>query len=289
MQAAVTERHRLAKDLRDAVTFEQFETFYQPVMKLRDQTIIGVEALVRWRHPTLGLISPARFIPLAEELGIIGDIGRIVLRQACRQAARWQSSHKGLTVAVNVSVFQLRSDDFADSVRSALETNGLDPSCLVLEITESILINDAETSLKRLRALTEIGVRLAIDDFGSGYSSLSYLEHFPFDILKIDQSFVDAIIDSPKAVEMVRTIIQLGRRLKLDVIAEGVETEQQLEILQRLHCPEAQGYLFSQPIEVAAIDRFLHEHRLSGPPPGRRSPDAPPGAPPEMVPVSAFT
>ncbi len=289
MQTAVTERHRLAKDLRDAVTFDQFEAFYQPVMKLRDRSIIGVEALVRWRHPTLGLIPPARFIPLAEELGIIGDIGRIVLGQACRLAAGWQRTHKGLTVAVNVSVFQLRSDDFADSVTSALETNKLDPGCLVLEITESILINDAETSLKRLRALKEIGVRLAIDDFGSGYSSLSYLEHFPFDILKIDQSFVDAIVDSPKAVEMVRTIIQLGRRLKLEVIAEGVETEQQLEILLRLHGPEAQGYLFSRPLEVAAMERFLHEHCLSGPPPGRRSPDASRGAPPGLVPVSAFS
>ena len=256
MQTAVDERVQLTMDLREALGAGQFENFYQPVVRLKDLKVVGVEALVRWRHPTLGLVEPERFIPMAEETGMIRDIGRIVLREACENTKLWQRQHSTVTVAVNVSVFQLRSDEFISDVRDALRCSGLNPSSLVLEVTESILINNPQT-VKRLRALKELGVRLAIDDFGTGYSSMSYLRQFPFDILKIDQSFIASMINSPKAITMVRSMIQLGRQLKLDVVAEGVETQQQLAVLRRVHCHNAQGYLFSAPIDSEAMTSLL--------------------------------
>jgi diguanylate cyclase (GGDEF)-like protein/PAS domain S-box-containing protein len=259
MQAAVDERVQLTIDLRDAVGAGQIETYYQPVIRLKDLGVVGVEALARWHHPSLGLVPPVRFIPLAEETGIIGDIGGLVLRQACTQAKAWQRQHEKLTVSVNVSVFQLRSEEFIDVVRRVLEQSGLDPESLILEVTESVLITNPETALNRLKALKGLGVRLAIDDFGSGYSSLSYLRLFPFDILKIDQSFIESMVDSPQAMAMVRTMIQLGRELKLEVVAEGVETEQQLEMLRKLRCQDVQGYLFSRPAEADVITSYLTE------------------------------
>jgi diguanylate cyclase (GGDEF)-like protein/PAS domain S-box-containing protein len=263
MQAAVNERIQLSIDLRKATKSGQFENYYQPVVDVKSQNVIGVEALVRWRHPTLGLIPPLRFISLAEETGLIRDIGRLVLRQACEQLMRWQCEYPRLTVAVNVSVFQLRSDDFISDVRGALEWSGLRAESLVLEVTESILIDNPETALERLRALKNIGVRLAIDDFGTGYSSLSYLRLFPFDILKIDRSFIASLADSPQAVAMVRTMIQLGRQQKLEVIAEGVELEEQLDILRRLHCKNVQGHLFSRPLDADATSSFLMERSVN--------------------------
>jgi diguanylate cyclase (GGDEF)-like protein/PAS domain S-box-containing protein len=259
MQAAVDERIQLTIALRDALGTEQFENFYQPVLRLKDLSVVGVEALARWRHPTLGLVPPQRFISLAEETGMIREIGRSVIRQACEQASLWHGQNKKLSVAVNVSVFQLRSDEFISDVRDALECSGLNPGTLVLEVTESILINNPETALRRLRALKELGVRLAIDDFGTGYSSLSYLGRFPFDILKIDQSFVASMVGSPEALTMVRTMVELGRRLKLEVIAEGVEREDQLDLLRRLHCHYVQGFHYSRPIDAEAMTWMLTE------------------------------
>ncbi len=259
MQTAVDERIRLTRDLREALGAGQLVNFYQPVVGLKDLRIVGVEALVRWRHPTLGLIPPARFIPLAEETGMIRGIGKSVIHQACEQASQWHRQQKDLTVSVNVSVFQLRTDEFISDVRDALEFSGLNPARLVLEVTESILINNPETALRRLRALKGLGVRLAIDDFGTGYSSLSYLRQFPFDILKIDHSFIGSMADSPQAATMVRTMIELGRRLKLEVVAEGVENEQQLDLLRRLHCHYVQGYRFWQPIDADAMTSLLSE------------------------------
>ncbi len=268
MQTAADERSRLTMELRSAIGTGQFENFYQPVIRVEDLKIVGVEALVRWRHPTLGLISPAQFIPLAEEMGVVGDVGRSVLRKACEQAKLWQRKNPELTVAVNVSVFQLRTDEFVANVRDALQCSGLDPASLILEVTESILINNPQTALGRLKALKELGVRLAIDDFGTGFSSLSYLRQFPFDILKIDQSFVasmsESVHDSPQAASMVRTMIQLGRRLKLDVIAEGVEQETQLDLLRRLHCRKVQGFLFSPPVGAEAMTSLLSEKSWCG-------------------------
>jgi diguanylate cyclase (GGDEF)-like protein/PAS domain S-box-containing protein len=257
MQAALNERVQLSIDLRKATMSGQFENYYQPVLDVKNQNVIGLEALVRWRHPILGLIPPLRFISLAEETGLIRDIGRMVLREACEQLVKWQREYPKLTVAVNVSVFQLRSDDFISDVRAALEWSGLMAESLVLEVTESILIDNPETALERLTALKNIGVRLAIDDFGTGYSSLSYLRQFPFDILKIDRSFVASLADSPQAVAMVRTMIQLGRQMKLEVVAEGVELEGQLDILRQLHCKNVQGHLFSRPVDAQAASSFL--------------------------------
>ncbi len=259
MQTAVDARAQLTIDLHEAVSAGQFETFYQPVVRSKDLSVVGVEALVRWRHPMLGLIPPAHFISLAEEMNVIGDVGRLVLRQVCNEAKSWQQRHKRLAVAINVSVFQLRSDEFISDVRGAIESSGIDPSGLILEVTESVLINDPQTALKRLRALKELGVRLAIDDFGTGYSSLSYLRQFPFDILKIDRSFIASMLDSAQAATMVQTMIQLGRRLKLRIIAEGVESEQQLDLLRKLHCQEMQGYLFSRPIDAETMTSLLSE------------------------------
>ncbi len=264
MRTATDERLALTMDLRDAVSANQMEVFYQPVVRLEDMDIIGVEALVRWRHPTLGLVPPIRFIPLAESTGVIGEIGRFVLRRACEQAAEWQMQHRGLSIAVNVSVFQLRSETFVTDVMEALERSHLNPGCLILEVTESILIHDFETALTRLKALKALGVRLSIDDFGTGYSSLNYLRQFPFDILKVDQSFIASMVDTPEAVAMVETIFELGRQMKLEIVAEGVEETEQLDILQRMRCISAQGYLFSRPIETDAMSSLLVEWPLSG-------------------------
>jgi diguanylate cyclase (GGDEF)-like protein/PAS domain S-box-containing protein len=267
MQTAVHERLELAMDLRDAVLTGQFECFYQPVVSLKDETIVGVEALARWRHPDRGLLLPAQFIPLAEELGIIGDIGDIILREACRQGAQWQRVYPSLSVAVNVSVFQLRSNEFLSTVIGALEQSRFNPENLILEITESVLINDPETIITRLRSLKEIGVRLAIDDFGTGYSSLSYLRQLPFDILKIDQSFTASIGESAETATMLRTMIRMGRQLNLEIVAEGVEDEVQLRLLQRMRCQNAQGYLFSRPYDEETTSATLRQWKLHGRPP----------------------
>ena len=259
MQQAVDERHQLMIGLHAPLGTSQFENFYQPVVRLVDLSVTGVEALVRWRHPTFGMVPPHRFISLAEETGMITELGRYVMRQACEQAKAWQFAERKLTVAVNVSVFQLRSDEFIADVRDALESSGLEPNRLVLEVTESILINNPQSAMSRLSALKDLGVRLAIDDFGTGYSSLSYLGQLPFDILKIDQSFVASMLGSPQAMTMVRTMIQLGRQLRLEVIAEGVESEPQLDLLRRLHCHNAQGYMFAPPLDAAAVTLYLRD------------------------------
>jgi diguanylate cyclase (GGDEF)-like protein/PAS domain S-box-containing protein len=266
MQTAVHERLELALDLRDAILTGQFECFYQPVVRLKDVAIVGVEALARWRHPERGLLPPAQFIPLAEELGIIDEIGEFVLREACAQGARWQRQYEHLSVAVNVSVFQLRSNEFLSTVIDALERSQFNPENLVLEITESVLINDPETIITRLRSLKEIGVRLAIDDFGTGYSSLSYLQQLPFDILKIDQSFIASIGDSAETLTMLRTMIRMGRQLNLEIVAEGVENEHQLRLLQRMRCQNAQGYLLARPQDEATTTTTLREWALHGGP-----------------------
>jgi diguanylate cyclase (GGDEF)-like protein/PAS domain S-box-containing protein len=267
MQTAVHERLELALDIRDAILTGQFECFYQPVVRLKDVAIVGVEALARWRHPERGLLPPAQFIPLAEELGIIDEIGEFVLREACAHGAQWQRRYEHLSVAVNVSVFQLRSNEFLSTVIDALERSHFNPENLVLEITESVLINDPETIITRLRSLKEIGVRLAIDDFGTGYSSLSYLRQLPFDILKIDQSFIASIGDSAETLTMLRTMIRLGRQLNIEIVAEGVEDEHQLRLLQRMRCQNAQGFLFSRPQDEATTTTTLREWALHGRPP----------------------
>jgi predicted signal transduction protein with EAL and GGDEF domain len=255
MHAAAMERLQLEKDLEDALEGNQFQLVYQPVVRLETQEIVGFEALLRWHHPTLGLIMPERFIPIVEECGAIVPIGQWVLGTACVVSARWQREHPhdpALTMAVNVSARQLADDDLAEQVAGAIANAMLDPTTLVLEMTETALIHDAAVAARRLHELRRLGVRLAIDDFGTGYSSLSYLRQFPVDILKIDRSFINTITDRTKIPAIVRGLLDLGRTLELETVAEGVEDDIQLDGLRDENCDLAQGYLFARPLD--AID-----------------------------------
>jgi diguanylate cyclase (GGDEF)-like protein/PAS domain S-box-containing protein len=270
MQSAVHERLEMAIDLHGALGNHQFELYYQPVVDLTDFRFTGVEALLRWHHPTLGWVSPERFIPLAEEIGVIDEVGRWVLNEACKQGALWRYAFPWMTVAVNVSPVQLATDRFVDVVRDALRSSGIDPAALVLEITESTLMVDTNATVHRLRQLKSLGVRLAIDDFGTGFSSLSYLRQFPVDILKIDRSFLTTATTSVQSAALVRTLVQLGEALGLDIIAEGIERPDQLRTLREAGCPKAQGFLFAQPMPKEKIDRLLRSGRLLLVGPGMR-------------------
>ncbi len=264
MQSAVNERLEMAIDLHAALRNDQFELHYQPVVDLSDLQLRGVEALLRWRHPHLGWVSPDRFIPLAEETGLIDEIGRWVLNRACHDAAAWRRTNPAVTVSVNVSAVQLATDRFVDEVRDALHSSELDPDGLVLEITESVLMVDANATVRRLQQLKAIGVRLAIDDFGTGFSSLSYLRQFPVDVLKIDRSFMSTVTTSVQSAALVHTLIRLGGALGLDVIAEGIEHPDQLQAMQEAECHRAQGFLFAQAVPKERIDDILRSGSVEG-------------------------
>ena len=261
MHTKALERLDLEAELRHALDGgDQFALLYQPIVQLQTGEVKGIEALVRWNHPQRGTLTPAQFIPLAEETGLIVSLGRWVLREACRQAQVWQATRTGgapLTLTVNVSGYQLQYDGVVADVRAALADSGLDPRNLVLEITESVLMQQNETILERLRALKAVGVRLAIDDFGTGYSSLGYLQRFPIDILKIDKAFVDDIGAAGAEPALVRAIIALGDTLQLQTIAEGIELRQQWHGLRELGCEMGQGFLFARPVGVVQIDALL--------------------------------
>ncbi|MGD9998642.1 MAG: putative bifunctional diguanylate cyclase/phosphodiesterase [Ilumatobacteraceae bacterium] len=258
MRAAAVERLQIENDLAHAVTAQQLRLVYQPVVELETNRVVGFEALVRWDHPSLGTIMPDRFIPIAEQSGAILAIGRWVLHEACRTAAGWMRSHDtSLTMAVNLSGRQLSSPGLIDDVRAALTAAHLDPSSLVLEMTETALVQDAAMAAGQLRLLRSLGVRLAIDDFGTGYSSLSYLRQFPVDILKIDRSFVSTIADPTKVPAIMRGLLDLGHTLRLEMVAEGIESEAQLSQLREQRCELGQGYLFSPPMPAAEAERFL--------------------------------
>ena len=261
MHAKALERLDLEAELRHALDRgDQFVLLYQPIVQLQTGEVKGIEALVRWNHPQRGVLTPAQFIPLAEETGLIVGLGRWVLREACRQAQVWQAariSGPPLTLTVNVSGYQLQYDGVVADVRAALADSGLDPRNLVLEITESVLMQQNETILERLRALKAVGVRLAIDDFGTGYSSLGYLQRFPIDILKIDKAFVDDIGATGAEPALVRAIIALGDTLQLQTIAEGIELRQQWHGLRDLGCEMGQGFLFARPVSVGQIDALF--------------------------------
>lgn len=258
MQAVVTARAALEVDLRQAIAQNEFLLYYQPQINAQGR-ITGVEALVRWAHPQRGMVSPAQFIPLAEETGLIMPLGRWVLDSACRLLALWHArpATAALTLAVNVSPRQFRHPDFVEQVISVLETTGANPLNLKIELTESLLVDDLEVTVAKMSSLKALGVGFALDDFGTGYSSLAYLKRLPLDQLKIDQSFVHDVLSDPNDAVIARTIIALGQSLGLDVIAEGVETEQQRDFLARHGCRAYQGYLFGRPMPESALHGFI--------------------------------
>jgi len=257
MQTAVLDRIEIESDLRSALAQNQFFLLYQPVFDLDHVNVSGVEALMRWRHPSRGVVPPDHFIPMLEDSGLIVDVGRWALIEACRQAAEWHARGHRLSMSVNVSMRQLEIPAFVDHVKEALVSSGLDPTSLVIEITESTLMRDADATVLRLREIKELGVHVAIDDFGTGYSSLAYLRQFPVDALKIDRSFIAAMADSPESSALIHTLVELGRTLGLETLAEGIEDNDQLLKLQQEHCDRGQGFLFSRPIEPEAIETFL--------------------------------
>jgi len=254
MDETLQARRLLELDLRRALGAGEFTLHYQPLYSLTEDRITGCEALVRWRHPERGMISPAEFVPLAEEIGLIGAIGDWVLRDACREAGSWPA---GIRLAVNLSPMQFRGRHLVESVVSSLAASGLDPRRLELEITESVLLQDSAANLAVLHDLKSLGVRISMDDFGTGYSSLSYLRSFPFDKIKIDQTFVRDIIDDPNALAIIKAVTDLGASLGIVTTAEGVETVEQLEQLRRQGCQEIQGYLISRPVPPAELAMLL--------------------------------
>jgi diguanylate cyclase (GGDEF)-like protein len=258
MQAAAQGRRELQLDLRHALSARQFFLLYQPIFDLQANEMTGVEALIRWRHPTRGTVAPDRFIPIAEESGLIVPIGRWVLDVACEQAAAWHKRGHPLGVSVNVSARQLEHDSLVASVQAALDSSGLDPGALTLEITETALMRDSAAAALRLRSLKALGVRIAIDDFGTGYSSLAYLREFPIDALKIDRSFISGIASSHESSDaLIHTLVQLGKSLGLQTLGEGIEDRAQLEHLQREQCELGQGFLFARPLEAASVEEFF--------------------------------
>ena len=262
MDARIQARRRLELDLRAAIEEEQFEVHYQPLVSVPSGVVSGFEALVRWRHPARGMVSPAEFIPVAEETGLIAPLGLWVLHRACADAVRWPDDVK---VAVNLSPVQFRDRRLADAVAEALRRSGLPAHRLELEITESLLLQDSEAILSILHELRAQGVRISMDDFGTGYSSLSYLRRFPFDKIKIDQSFVRNLSEREDCIAIVRAVIGLGRSLGMAVIAEGVETDEQFGLLCAEGCGQVQGYLFSPPRPVAAVPGLIARHARGRP------------------------
>jgi diguanylate cyclase (GGDEF)-like protein/PAS domain S-box-containing protein len=262
MEHNVRERLELETGLRQALERDELYVVYQPVLDLESGRFIEVEALLRWQHPQRGSLSPALFIPLAEETGLIVSIGQWVLETACRQVRAWQIGHPeyaGLSVAVNLSARQFQHPGLANDIRKALADADLDPQCLRLEITESILMHDANAAVQTLRALKELGVRIAIDDFGTGYSSLAYLKQFPVDTLKIDRSFVDGLGWDPQDEAIVRSVVALAKELSLKVTGEGIETAAQQASLRAIGCDRGQGFLYAVPLNVDALGALLGE------------------------------
>lgn len=261
MNTGLMERRAFEADLRVAVADQQFYLHYQPQIRLGDGRIVGMEALLRWNRPGHGPVAPGQVIALAEEVGLIGAIGGSVLREACRFAVTLPDH---LCMAVNVSPAQFRLPNFRSTVIAALETSGLAPSRLELEITESMLLLDSEETLQSLNSLREVGVRIAMDDFGVGYSSLGYLLRFRFDRIKIDRSFIQRMVDDPSAAAIVRAVVAISDVTGMSVIAEGVETAEQAELLSAEGCPEAQGYLYGRPMPASALAKLLVSEFLAG-------------------------
>jgi EAL domain-containing protein (putative c-di-GMP-specific phosphodiesterase class I) len=262
MHAELLDRVELEAELREALDRHALDLVYQPIVRLADRRVTGFEALARWPSERRGAVAPSLFIPLAEEIGSIVPLGRWVIARACREALRWQPEGPGgagapVSVSINVSGRQLEDPTFADDVREALVATGLEPSCLTLEITETVIMRDSVASLRRLRELKALGVQVAIDDFGTGYSSLAYLQRFPVDTLKIDKAFVDQIAGGGNDAALARTIVALGDMLRLRTVAEGIESAEQRDELLAVGCKLGQGYLFSRPLDAQGAADFL--------------------------------
>ena len=258
MNVRAVQRRAIETGLRSALEQREFVLFYQPKIDLHSHTIIGVETLIRWQHPERGLVLPSQFVPIAEDCGLILPIGRWVLREACLQARTWrQAGLPPITVAINTSALEFGAKDFLENIRATLRDTCLEPRYLELELTESVLMQDAEFTDSVLHALADLGVKLAIDDFGTGYSSLSYLRQFPINTLKIDQSFVKRMTSNPDHAAIVSAVISMGKSLKLRVSAAGVETPEQHAFLLAQHCDEGQGYYFGRPAAAEAFAALL--------------------------------
>jgi EAL domain-containing protein (putative c-di-GMP-specific phosphodiesterase class I) len=254
MDARAKARRALEFDLRESIMCGGFELHYQPLVALQTNAVVGCEALLRWRHPVRGLVPPAEFVPLAEETGLINQLGEWVLQTACAEAVTWPSHTK---IAVNVSPIQFKSQGLALKVAAALAESGLSAHRLELEITEAVLIRDDESALSILHQLRGLGVRIAMDDFGTGFSSLSYLQRFPFDKIKIDRCFVENVTKKGGSLAIVRAVIGIAKSRSITTTAEGVETESQRKMLRKLGCDEMQGYLFSRPKPASELHEYF--------------------------------
>ncbi|MBM7572707.1 EAL domain-containing protein [Aquibacillus albus] len=254
MNANLSEQIIIEKDLRHAINRNEFLLYYQPQLDLSNNQIVGLEALIRWQHPNLQLMAPDKFMKVAEETELIIPIGEWVLRTACNQMNFLKTKGYPCRLSVNLSSIQFLQDNLVDMVQDVITESGIDPNNLVLEVTESTLVENLDVTVDQLKRLKSIGVQIALDDFGTLYSSLNYLKHFPIDIIKIDKSFVRNSASDKRDIEILKTIIRLGKNLKLKVLAEGIETKNQLEMLKALDCEEGQGYLFSRPL---AMEEFI--------------------------------
>jgi EAL domain-containing protein (putative c-di-GMP-specific phosphodiesterase class I) len=262
MQDEVAERHAIREDLRLALVRGEMVNYYQPLVALEGRAVFGAEALVRWRHPERGLVAPGYFIRLAEDSGLIIPLGRWVLREACRQLREWQREFPNaapLSVSVNLSAVQLRQPGFVDDVVAILQETGLEARCLTLEVTESTFMDDTRAAIARLRELRGLGVRLELDDFGMGFSSLSILRDLPLDGLKIDKSFVDGIRSATDRPAFLQAIVRLADALQLEMVGEGVEHQHQADALRAMGCRRGQGYLFSRPLPAAEMGAYLRQ------------------------------
>jgi EAL domain-containing protein (putative c-di-GMP-specific phosphodiesterase class I) len=262
MHAGTEHRVQMESELHQAIELKQFELHYQPKVDTRTGVVRSAEALIRWVHPSRGLVSPADFIPLAEECGLIGAIGEWVIREACRQARAWQEEGvPSLRISVNLSASQFREAGLVDSIRRALDDVGLQARYLEVELTESAVMSDPEQSVAILEQLSAMGVLVSVDDFGTGYSSMSYLRRFPIDKLKIDRVFINEIASRPEDASIVRAIVSLAHSLNLKVVAEGVETPAQLDFLKTAGCDEYQGYHYSRPLPADQFQRLIRNAR----------------------------
>ncbi len=257
MQDSVQNRMELDMDLREALENHEFFLVYQPTFTLSDMTPTGVEALIRWRHPTRGVVQPDAFIPLLEETGLIVEVGRWVLREACRQGGAWRAAGHPIAMAVNVSARQLDTDELIADIEGALSDGGLQAAALTIEITETTLMRNIEDTVSRLDEIKQLGVRIAIDDFGTGYSSLAHLQQFPVDALKIDRSFISGLRHNKEGETLIRTLVQLGKALSIETFAEGIEQHEELSLLRDEDCDNGQGFLFARPLDASAIEAFF--------------------------------